>query len=1316
MTDDTARYLSMIQYNMRKDKDGTMAPFLRDERVLSADVIAVQEPWSNPYQATTHHPQKDLYHLAWPSDEIPRETGRSPVRVCMFIHKRIDPRSIQIVNHSGTFQTVILNYRHGSRDTRLAIHNLYLSPHTPSVAEEVMPATETLKLADQALTRFANHEQVLLGDFNAWHSEWFGRRVKQTGQARRIREITAKHELELVLEPGTITRPGENPERGSSTIDLIWGTHSITEHVAECTTVEFLAQGSDHLPIRTVLGFRPEIASVEERWNLKKTNWSKFENELRTELRYPRALQTKAQIDQTAEDLVEAITRAVDVSTPKVKLSHRMRPGWSDECREALKAVKRARRRYQAYGGWEELREWKQLEQKKKKILARALSDDHRQRVSETDSIKQLWSLNKWVKNRGATRTAFLPAIRDSNGNRQEDSENKAKALQDKLFPHPAPADLSDIPSNPSLPPPWPFPEITQHEVREAIRSSKGNNAPGRDGIQNQVLKMAAPTITPRLTTIYNACLKLHHWPAVWKEATVVIIRKPGKKDYLDPKAYRPISLLNTLSKNMEYILAQRISATAELNKLLPLTHCGGRKSSSCEHAIHLLMEKIHVAWKKKETASLLLLDVSGAFDNVNHQRLLWNIRELGFHEDLVGWMASFLAGRSGRMRLTEGLMPPFNIASGIPQGSPLSPVLWLLYNYKILQISKENALITGYVDDTCVLVDGKTTEETCQKLSKVHKDLERWAGEHGAVFAPQKYGLVHFFRYPSTTDPEEKQRRVRLTLQDGTTQQISPSETARYLGVWLDSGLQGKYHAQRALGEATKQKEALRGIAGAAWGVRLPGMIQLYKATILPRLLYGCSVWAPLHRGWGFKGYYIEILRKIKRFQKEALAAATGALRTTAAAAMDVELHVEPIELRMKKLIYDTVSRIRSSPIYEKILQIRREAPERLETHGRQSWNSPLQKIESTIKTITNAGRIPVEIHTACAIYPWWQPPQSVIAPDDSRARKAHDDIVEQARTDPGSWAVAYSDGSEIDQRVGSAAALITDKVHTLNYYMGASTISTIYGAELYGICIALYLALSHAPGRRTVVFTDNQAVIQAIQRPTNKSGQQYIKTIIHFMDELRNKGSTICIHWIPGHSNIRGNDWVDRLAKEATGWTGDGQPRSPPTSMIPGLVQMRSAISRKVKAVNKRDWHQSWRTGKFGRELFELIKEPHVRTLQIYDNLPRILSSILIRARTGAINLKGYLGRRGIVPSRDCDCGHGVETVKHLVLHCQLHNNLRRQIWGSQLPTDLWGELGKVASATKIARFLLKTGALGHIGRAERSTQASLEMPIQD
>ena len=217
----------------------------------------------------------------------------------------------------------------------------------------------------------------------------------------------------------------------------------------------------------------------------------------------------------------------------------------------------------------------------------------------------------------------------------------------------------------------------------------------------------------------------------------MIVIRKPGKKDYCDPKSYRPISLLNTLSKNMEFILARRISAIAELHHLLLITHCGGRKSSSTEHAIHLLLEQIHAGWKNNKVSSLLLLDVSGAFDNVNHQRLLWNIRELGYSESLVGWIASFLTGRTGRTCFNEGLMQPFDIGSGIPQGSPLSPILWLLYNYKALQVAGDEALVTGYIDDTCILVTGDTALENSAKLSEIHERMVDWAKKHGAVFAP---------------------------------------------------------------------------------------------------------------------------------------------------------------------------------------------------------------------------------------------------------------------------------------------------------------------------------------------------------------------------------------------------------------------------------------------------------------------------------------------------------------------------------------------------------------------------------------------------
>src|SRR5437763_2000057 len=273
------------------------------------------------------------------------------------------------------------------------------------------------------------------------------------------------------------------------------------------------------------------------------------------------------------------------------------------------------------------------------------------------------------------------------------------------------------------------------------------------------MLKRAAARLGTPLHTLFNASLRLHYWPQVYKESVVVVIRKIGKPDYSNPKAYRPIALLNTLSKVMETIIAKRIAATAEKFKLLPLTHCGGRKSTSTEHAIHLLLEKIHAAWKTDDemVASLLLLDVSGAYDNVSHIRLTHTIRKLGFHEDLVGWTASYLRARTGRLRLMEGLQPEFPIETGIPQGSPLSPNLWLIYGHEILRIGAPEVLKTGYVDDTSFLATGASTAVTNQKLAETHREAEHWARKQAAVFAPDKYKLIHFFNKPTQVPDEER-------------------------------------------------------------------------------------------------------------------------------------------------------------------------------------------------------------------------------------------------------------------------------------------------------------------------------------------------------------------------------------------------------------------------------------------------------------------------------------------------------------------------------------------------------------------------------
>jgi hypothetical protein len=123
----------------------------------------------------------------------------------------------------------------------------------------------------------------------------------------------------------------------------------------------------------------------------------------------------------------------------------------------------------------------------------------------------------------------------------------------------------------------------------------------------------------------------------------------------------------------------------------------------------------------------MLLLDVSGAFDNVSHKRLLYNLRKRQLPLEIIEWIASYLKDRRSKTKLQEGTGPEFSIHTGILQGSPLSPILYLFYNADLLEIGGEEDLTTGYIDDISIMVSGKVGENNA-RLVEIHKKAEEWA------------------------------------------------------------------------------------------------------------------------------------------------------------------------------------------------------------------------------------------------------------------------------------------------------------------------------------------------------------------------------------------------------------------------------------------------------------------------------------------------------------------------------------------------------------------------------------------------------------
>ena len=208
-------------------------------------------------------------------------------------------------------------------------------------------------------------------------------------------------------------------------------------------------------------------------------------------------------------------------------------------------------------------------------------------------------------------------------------------------------------------------------------------------------------------------------------------------------QVYRLIALLNTLGKALEFILAKRITYLAETYGLLPHNHFGARRARSTKYTLHYIVERIYSLWNKKKIASVLLLDVIGAFDNVSKDRLLHNLRTKQIDTRIVAWIGSFLTGRSTILRTNEHTTEKISISIGIGQGSPLSPILFLFYNAPLLEDLETVGSISaaGFVDNVAILVEEKICEENSTVLHDLHEKIcKPWARRHGSKFAAKKY------------------------------------------------------------------------------------------------------------------------------------------------------------------------------------------------------------------------------------------------------------------------------------------------------------------------------------------------------------------------------------------------------------------------------------------------------------------------------------------------------------------------------------------------------------------------------------------------
>ena len=490
---------------------------------------------------------------------------------------------------------------------------------------------------------------------------------------------------------------------------------------------------------------------------------------------------------------------------------------------------------------------------------------------------KKWWCLTKSLLN-NKTQTAIPPLFEGNSV--VADSSHKAAifnrffAQNSKLPPHAAKHSLPQ------------FEYLTDHrlnsvsvspdEVQKVLKCLNVSKATGPDNIGNFILKICADAISEPLAQLFNHSLAMNKFPSKWKFSHVVPVHKKNNRN--DKGNYRPISLLCNISKVMERLVHDKLYSYLTSNSLLTPLNSGFRKHDSAVNQLIALNDSIRKSVDQKHDVRAVFLDLSKAFDRVWHRGLLFKLKQLGISGPLLSWIESYLSNRHQRVVIDGQCSEWIKTECGVPQGSILGPLLFLVFVNDIVTGIQTN--IRLFADDTSLfhaIMDSHTTQNL---LNQDLQKISDWATQWLMVFNVLK-NEVMTLSLRSNRPPQPP------LFFNGTPLKEVTEHT--HLGLTLSSNMSWKPHVDRICRRAGQRNNILRKLK-----FRLPRktLENLYKSLVRPILEYGNVV---------FDDGSIVLSQRLESIQLDAARTCTGALFSTNGNSILGELGWSPLADRRK-------------------------------------------------------------------------------------------------------------------------------------------------------------------------------------------------------------------------------------------------------------------------------------------------------------------------------------------------------------------------------------------------------------------------------